>query len=199
MNIKFFWDGSEFISNRLECFIRYGSIFNRSKSGRFSGSFPLLGLPFSDIKSISSGGNIGFFHDVFFLLDLVIELLFINNSLFNKSISVEVNNRLVLFFNNFVHDRLGELGLVKFIVSKSSIANDINNNIFFKFLSEVKCKLHNLIYQFRFIRIYMKNWTFNWLGYFTRMCSTSVFSRCGCKTNLIIYNHMKNTMTGIPL
>lgn len=98
-----------------------------------------------------------------------------------------------MVFNFFIHNWLGEIGLILLIMSKSSIANYINEDVFLEFLAISDCNFNALIKNIRFVCVDMDDWSINCLGYLSAVIRGSRLIGKSCKSNLIIKDNMDNT------
>lgn len=81
------------------------------------------------------------FHESFFH---VLDLLFSQCSVFNTFLWIKLKNWRVIF-NFLIHLWLCEKRLILLIMTKSSITNNIDENIFFKLLSIIYSNFHALV------------------------------------------------------
>jgi len=88
--------------------------------------------------------------------------------------------------NLFVHQRLSKHGLIKLIVAKPSISNQIDDDIVLVFLA-VLCRkfasLHDIIKR---VSIYMEDWAIQSSCKIRWVNSRSWFGRVSCEPNLVV-------------
>jgi len=104
---------------------------------------------------------------------------------------------------NFVHYWLGKWRLIKFIMTITTISNQINNKILFEsfsiifILPIIISNLENSNHCLRIICIHMNNWGADSLGNISAVKTCSRLIWTCCESNLIINNHMNTSSNWI--
>ena len=124
----------------------------------------------------------------FYILGFFMSKYSFSNKLFLKYFSY-----IWMLWYFFVHKRLRERRLIKFIMSESPVTNDIHNYILFKLLSEFSCNHTNFAYLFNMICIYMENWCSLCFSNICAIKTRSTLNGISCKTDLIVSHNMNCT------
>lgn len=90
----------------------------------------------------------------------VFDLLFSKNSFFDTFLGVFFEDRWVSL-NLFIHFWLGKKWLILLIMTKSSITDKINEDVFFELLTILNSYLHTMIKKIGLISINMNDWSSN--------------------------------------
>jgi len=126
-------------------------------------------------------------------------ILFLSNySLVNKLLSIKLSywNH---FCNLFIHQWLSKRRLIKFIVSKFTISDQINYDIMFKFLTIFSSSSEYVMHIIKTLSINMEDWGINRFGKIRSIVSRSSFAWNGCETNLIVDNDMNCSSNSVIL
>lgn len=194
MNSEFWWPGGYFLKNLAQ---------------HYSGSSCFV-LRCDDLlefieRIFKWRSNTSFLIHYFFIVFFIFLhklFLYVLNLLFSKGSSLNTFLWIWLeywrmVFNFFIHFWLSKEGLILLIMAKSSITDNINEDIFFEFLSVLHCDFHASVQNIRLIGIYVDNGCPNDFGYF---CTIKWWSRLpwiGSESDLIVHDDMNNTACSI--
>lgn len=84
-----------------------------------------------------------------------------------------------------------------FVVAVSTIADDVNENIFKECLSVLHSDFHDLTYKLGFVCIDMDDGGLNSFGNISAVQACPGLSWCGCKADLIVRYNMDDPMIGV--
>ena len=156
MEYKVLRKGAYFLSYFLEDFGVNTSIFDLSIQFWLLDMIPLLMVPLLNLELQVLALLVGLFQiSLDFFLDFL-SFFVGQKSLFDQLLLKNVCH-IWMLGNLFVHERLCERWLIKFVVPKSSVADNINNHISFEFLSVLSGHHANFTYFFNVVGIDMEN------------------------------------------
>ena len=94
-----------------------------------------------------------------------------------------------MFFDFLIHQRLRRIRLVCFVVTVTTVTNQVNHHITFKGVAIINGELRHKYHGFRIITVDVENWRLHHLGDVSTVFSgTGIFRIGGGKTNLVV-NH----------
>ena len=103
-----------------------------------------------------------------------------------------------LRFDLFVHDWIGKHRLIAFVMTKAAIANDIDNHIFFEFLTEFCRNAGGMYHGLRIIAVDVENGGFNhqsdigWIG------GRPAEMRCSGEPYLVVHHDVHGAAGFMP-
>lgn len=118
------------------------------------------------------------------LLELF-EILFSYDSLCEQFLWIEFISSWVVF-DLLIHQRLSKGRLILFIMSISSVSNNIDKDVLLEFLTISDCYPHTLIKNVRLVSIYMDHGGINCLSNLSAIEWGSWLMRRGGKTDLVV-------------
>ena len=92
-----------------------------------------------------------------------IKTLLINNTL-TKQLGFILSGYRLHFGNLLVHKWLSETWLIKLVVSKLSVTNQINNNIMIELLSVFSGSCEYMVHIVNALSVYVENWCIDGFG-----------------------------------
>ena len=94
----------------------------------------------------------------------LVEFLFGDVLTANQVVHVEGSNR-ALCLNQVVHHGLRHRRIVAFVVTTSSVADDVDDNVFLEFLTVLECQLRYFDDSLWVVAVYVENRRLNCFGY----------------------------------
>jgi hypothetical protein len=118
--------------------------------------------------------------------------LVLRDSLGNKLLTVLITDGLHLG-NDFVHQGLGESGLIEFVVPEFPVANQVDDDVTVELLSELGGKLEGALDILHTVSIDVENWRVNCFGNVGGVDAGSCLAWGSCETDLVVYNNVDST------
>src|SRR6266478_4501012 len=109
---------------------------------------------------------------------------------------ITLTDRLA-FGDGLIKHRLGEGGLVTFIMPEPAIAEHVDDHIALELMTEVHAQANHLGDSFRILAIDMKNRDLKHLRDIRRVRARARLIRAGGKTNLVIDHHVQRSSYGV--
>lgn len=95
--------------------------------------------------------------------------------------------------NFLIHFWLRKERLVLLVVTEPSVADNVNEDIFFKLLSVLNCDLHAMVQKIWLVCVNVNDWSTNDFGNLGAVVGRSGLPRVGCKPNLVVHNNVDNS------
>lgn len=124
--------------------------------------------------------------------------LVLRNSLGDQLFTVLISDGLHLC-NNFVHQGLGEGGLIKFVVPEFPVANQVDDDITVELLSELSGKFESTLHILHTVSVDVENWRVNCFSNIRRVDARSTLAWVCCETNLVINNNVDGTTNPVVI
>ena len=103
----------------------------------------------------------------------------------DEGLGIDVADLFVLA-NRIIHQRLGKLGLITFIVAEAAIAPHVDHDIALEFLAIIDCQLASESHRFRVVAIDVQDRRLNALCHVRRVGRSAREFRSGCEPDLVV-------------
>ena len=141
---------------------------------------------------------IGFVNRLVYLILQFRPLLFIENFFGDQQVAIETMKRRSQF-DTVVHERLGEIRLIAFIMAISAKGNQVDDDILAEFLTVFRGKPSNMHRRLRVFTLNVKYRSHEHFGYIGGItCGAGIFGKGGI-TDLVVDNDVDRAGRGIAL
>ena len=96
-----------------------------------------------------------------------------------------------------VHERLGETGLVEFVVAVLAVADQVDNHILLVGLSVSRSCLEDLVDILQAVSVHVEDWSIDCLSEIGGVHCRPSFLGSGSESNLVVHNDMDGSSNGV--
>lgn len=158
------WWGREPLANVLQSFLVYSSLSALQWVFAFEESRPWTVNPVLELDmGFLAGIFKGFLADLLVFLGYFLDLLGGDHSFLDELLGVLVHQRLG-GADFAVHKGLGEHGLVHFVVTVATVADQIDDYVLVEGSSPFGSQVTNMVDTFRIIGVYVEDWCVYYTG-----------------------------------
>jgi len=159
-------------------------------------SRPLLSFPIFFLKLKILGLGVRFLHGFSGGNFNILELLFSDTVVFNELTTEDFSNRLDLA-DNLVHEGLGEGGLIEFVVTEFTVADQVNNNVLHELLTELGSELEGTLNVFHRVGVNVENRRIDTLGNIRCILTRPSFNGDSSETDLVVHDNVDGASNSV--
>lgn len=194
------WERRNDFTDALQCvFVGSGRVMRQDVFGQLLGSWetlPRRRKPFSSRWLVVFATIVRLFQHSPDPLSVLVDLLLGECALLDELIGVKRQNSGLLL-NSFVHGGLGKRRLIGLIVSVSSVANNINDDILLELGSPIGSEGADKIDSLDVVTVDVEDGRVDRLGDIRRVRGGSRESRVRSETDLVVYNQVDRSSSSI--
>ena len=112
---------------------------------------------------------------------------FFGNTLLNELFTVDVSDWFHLV-DDLVHQRLGEGGLVKLVMSELSVTDQVDDHVTLELLAELRSKSESALDILHRVGVNVEDRSVDRLGNISSVDARSALAGVSCETNLVVNN-----------